>query len=123
MDLKNRHAKLLHTVIALTFCHFQGASPYTSLILAGIAGGTFGAVASHPFDTAKTRMQVPWVLLKYLLEPLWHTELENLIAPIWHSKGVMGYRMQLTSEADSMVSPWDAPWQGCKRYIQSCPLV
>lgn len=43
-------------------------SPYTSLVLAGIAGGTFGAVASHPFDTAKTRMQVggrgAWLLLE-----------------------------------------------------------
>ena len=36
----------------------RGTSPVASLALAGIAGGTFGAVASHPFDTAKTRMQV-----------------------------------------------------------------
>ena len=48
----------LHLSLHLTLAILQGTSPYTSLILAGIAGGTFGAVASHPFDTAKTRMQV-----------------------------------------------------------------
>jgi hypothetical protein len=36
----------------------QGYSPSMSLVLAGLLGGTFGAAASHPFDTAKTRMQV-----------------------------------------------------------------
>lgn len=35
----------------------QGHSPGMSLLLAGLAAGTFAAAASHPFDTAKTRMQ------------------------------------------------------------------
>mmetsp|Transcript_8894 Transcript_8894/g.15419 ORF Transcript_8894/g.15419 Transcript_8894/m.15419 type:complete len:266 (-) Transcript_8894:416-1213(-) len=37
--------------------HKQGYSPSVSLVVSGLAAGTFGAVASHPFDTAKTRMQ------------------------------------------------------------------
>lgn len=31
--------------------------PGASLLIAGITGGFFGAACSHPFDTAKTRMQ------------------------------------------------------------------
>ncbi|KAF5832324.1 mitochondrial carrier domain-containing protein [Dunaliella salina] len=62
----------------------QGASPYTSLILAGIAGGTFGAVASHPFDTAKTRMQA------FMYDkPEYRTMLSSL-RTIVQEKGVLG---------------------------------
>lgn len=36
----------------------QGYSPTASMLIAGVTGGVFAAACSHPFDTAKTRMQV-----------------------------------------------------------------
>lgn len=36
----------------------QGYSNSAAMITSGVIGGVFGAAASHPFDTVKTRMQV-----------------------------------------------------------------
>ncbi len=47
-----------HACPSSALLHMQEYPQGTAMILAGLAGGIFGATASHPFDTVKTRMQV-----------------------------------------------------------------
>ncbi len=51
------------TLNAPTNCIFHSAppqelNPNVAMVAAGLTGGVFAAACSHPFDTAKTRMQV-----------------------------------------------------------------
>jgi len=62
-----------------------GYSPSTSLVVSGLAGGTFGAAASHPFDTAKTRMQA------FMYSKPEYMTMKDTFSTIYREGGVLNF--------------------------------